>query len=86
MITSHQSNHKNRQRRIQTWDPPAASTASVCVANINTRVREVPVRVARFLLGKGYHIELPLCVTGDIRDAFPAKGGNYTGFKKGFLN
>jgi hypothetical protein len=38
------------------------------------------------LLGKGYHIELPLCVTGDIHDAFPAKGGNYTGFKKGFLN
>jgi len=36
-------------------------------------------------LGKGNRKELPACVVGEIRDSYPAKGGNYTGFKKGFL-
>jgi hypothetical protein len=36
-------------------------------------------------LGKGNRQELPVCVIGEIKDAFPAQGGNYTGFKKGFL-
>jgi hypothetical protein len=37
-------------------------------------------------LGKGNRKELPACITGEIKDSFPAPGGNYTGFKKGFLN
>jgi hypothetical protein len=37
-------------------------------------------------LGRGVRKELPLCVVGEIKDSFPAKGGNYTGFKEGFLN
>jgi hypothetical protein len=37
-------------------------------------------------LGKGNRKELPTCITGEIKDSFPAPGGNYTGFKKGFLN
>jgi hypothetical protein len=53
---------------------------------IRFELYKVASRFRDGLLGKGYRIELPLCVTGDIRDAFPAKGGNYTGFKKGFLN
>jgi hypothetical protein len=37
-------------------------------------------------LGKGNRKELPACITGEIKDSFPAPGGNYSGFKKGFLN
>jgi hypothetical protein len=37
-------------------------------------------------LGKGNRNELPACITGEIKDSFPAPGGNYSGFKKGFLN
>jgi hypothetical protein len=53
---------------------------------IRFELYKVASRFRDGLLGKGYRIELPLCMTGNIRDAFPAKGGNYTGFKKGFLN
>jgi hypothetical protein len=38
------------------------------------------------ILGAGNRKELPTCITGDIRDAFPNPGGNYTGFARGFLN
>ena len=35
-------------------------------------------------LGKHQRKELPLCVTGDIRDAYPKKNGeDYVGFKTG---
>ena len=36
-------------------------------------------------LGKGNRKELPDCVVCKIRDSYPAEGGNYVGFKKGFL-
>jgi hypothetical protein len=44
--------------------------------------------VTRFIhdfLGKGNRCPLPLCVSGEIKDAFHEPGGNHTGFKKGFL-
>jgi hypothetical protein len=37
-------------------------------------------------LGKGNRKELPACITGEIKDSFPAPGGNYTGFKTGINN
>ena len=36
-------------------------------------------------LGKGNRKELPDCVVREIRGSYPAEGGNYVGFKKGFL-
>ena len=56
----------------------------------NNQIRHALYKIAtRFIHGplpKGYRIEPPTCVKGEIRDSYPAKGGNYTGFKKGFFN
>jgi hypothetical protein len=52
---------------------------------IRYELYHISSRFINGILGKGNRKELPLCVVGEIKDSYPASGGNYTGFRKGYL-